>query len=227
MKKLENDPRLQEVMYSVLQCEIQKEDAYIARIKQDTTPVPDTLLIRLKNLLDDYYQKDKKRKKIRHVFLIAAIIAVLALGACVAIEPLREFVFGAIITKYEEYFDFQWNTESTADKNASEYPYIPSKFGYVPDGYEIVEEVYLPKRTYIRFEKTYNDYIVYEVIPVRIEVMHDINYALSSEKINEIDVVILEEGNNYQLLWFDEYYSYRLNGFVSKNELVGMLESLK
>jgi len=227
MTRLENDPRLVRAMEEILQGELQKEALYIEQVKREPISVPETLYARLMELLQEYNRKYRARRKRNHILLIAAVLAALLLGACVAIEPLREAVFGAIITKYEDYFDFEWK-ETSAGNDLSDLPEIPCTFGYVPEGYELVEEKCVSGAVYKRYERTRNDSIVYEVYLVGLVTMYDIDYTVTSEIVEETTILIFDEKENEykQFIWADDHYFYNLSGFVKKEELIKMIESL-
>jgi len=228
MTRLENDPRLVRAMEEILQGELQKEALYIEQVKREPISVPETLYARLMELLQEYNRKYRARRKRNHILLVAAVIAALLLGACVAIEPLREAVFGAIITKYEDYFDFEWE-ETSAESDISELPEIPHTFGYVPEGYELVEEDCFPGSVYISYERMSDGDIIYEVNPIWMMPSYDIDYSVTTETVSGNKILIMngKEEEYKQIIWTDNFYFYRLKGNVGVEVLIKMYENLK
>ena len=108
------------------------------------------------NSFDDIEEKNKRRSK-RKTFLIAAIIALLALSfsACAVIEPVREYIV--------EIFDRF--TLFTSNSNESEFIEERYKLSYVPAGYvekEIFDEDVIYK---VLFEKGESFISFTQVVP--------------------------------------------------------------
>lgn len=223
-----DDTRLKQSMKIILQPVLAEEEAYIRTMRAVSLTMPASLGERLQSLLDSHTQKPHP-KPYRMVWKRAAIIAaallMLALAACMAIEPLREKVFGFFVTWYDAYFELRVDSPDT---EAAPITQPLGTFHYIPEGYEIVEDRQIAHKRRVIFRNQAENEIQFDVDSKEIHVNYDVGYTMREDTIHNIPVLILTgEDDVYTcIIWFDESFRYELVGSIPLNELKMIIENL-
>ena len=167
--------------------------------------------------------------------VIALIVLSISFLGLLTVEAVREEIYKIITTAYEKFirigFGDMGNQVFTVDfpPERIEESYLPS---YVPDGYwedDISQSDTHTKAIYINNE---NDNIIYyqklissfTSIDGENYIEDDININGMNGKIYEYDKP--DEIKYYIIIWTDSKYSYQVIGYVSKEDMVKIAESV-
>ncbi len=101
--------------------------------------------------------------------------------------------------------------------------------GYIPDGFEIVQEEYHNNHCAIAFENDQGSYFAIFKIENGDEVGIDNEYTQKSVvHISNAEVIIYEKDNgDIRAVWCNESYTYRIDGNISYEEVVKIAENVK
>lgn len=223
-----DDKRLKQSMKIILQPMLAEEETYIRTMRTVPSPVPASLGERLQSLLDSHTQKPHPkpyRRVWKRAAIIAAALLMLALAACMAIEPLREKVFGFFVTWYDAYFELRVDSPDTEAVPTAQ---PLGTFHYIPEGYEIVEDRQIAHKRRVIFRNQAENEIQFDVDSKEIHVNYDVGYTMREDTIHNIPVLILTgEDDVYTcIIWFDESFRYELVGSIPLNELKMIIENL-
>ncbi len=225
-----DDKRLKQSMKIILQPMLAEEETYIRTMRTVPSPVPASLGERLQSLLDSHTQKPHPkpyRRVWKRAAIIAAVLLMLALAACMAIEPLREKVFGFFVTWYDAYFELRVDSPDTEAVPTAQ---PLGTFHYIPEGYEIVEDRQAGDIRQVVFQNADGNIICFNVDLLTTSTSYDIKYEIENEYINGWSVAVLpgdvSSGRHTFAVWSDENYKYELSGVIQAEELMKMVAHL-
>lgn len=230
MSTMINDIRLRESMKIILRPVAEKEDEYIRRMNADTRPAPATLHAKLQMLLAKHILKERRKHRmtwLKRSAIIAAVILMLAMAACMAIEPLREKIFSYFVTWYEDYFELKVDTSATTAMD-DDTPVPLGTFNYIPEGYEIVEDIKIGYIRKVVMMDHMGGIIRFNVDKQKLPVHFDELYQVQESTINNTPVLVVTGADNKDIyiVWSDELVRYDLSGNISFDELKKMIEHL-
>lgn len=227
----EENTLLNASMRIILQPLVEEIDAVIEASTDADQELPDELKKRISKVL--FGHKLNNFRKYAHaigkrVAVFLMILTTLLTVACASIKPLRENIFNAVITWYDEYFTFAFNKESESPENTTEITY--EEFSYLPEGYAITSDMSAGKyrevliengETLISYwrkphtEKSHmidSDFIVVEEIEIQ---GHTVIYLNNPEKNANI------------LTWVENGYEFMISAVIDKSELIKILEGIE
>lgn len=164
---------------------------------------------------DNYYHRFTT--KTVKVMLVAAVLFALLLTAFV-IPSSREFM----IEKFDKYSVFQITKDNKNSPNGK------ITVGYIPDGFELVNEVSVD----YHIEKAYRSNNGKYFNISKCSSLTTINYNTESSYIEEIIIdnitYVYNEGENSSniLLWTKNDFIYRIDGTLSKDELLKIAKTV-
>lgn len=169
---------------------------------------------------------NKMRDNKYHVFttktvrliLIAAVLATILLTAF-AIPSSREFII--------EKFDVFGTYKLTDSNNNS----VSGKIivGYIPEGFELTEEVSKSKFTHSTFRNSNNVTIVIGKYSSTSEVDFNIE-TVETENIvidNTTYIYSLSQNNTTNIIWTKNDYIYSITGNISKTEIIEIAKTIE
>lgn len=221
------DSLLEASMRIIVQPLVDECDLFISECENDDIDIPEKLKKQIHTAL-----LREKLNHIRTVVLIASkriavtvmILATLFTVACASIEPLRENIFNAIVTWYEEYFTFAFGEGSEEVTNVKD-----MTFTYLPEGYAITSDVSAGGYREVLIENGEN-LITYLRRPYSDEEdMFDNHLTVVDEiEINNRKVIYLTnpEGNTNVFTWSENGYWYMLDSDIEKAEMIKIIENL-
>ena len=163
----------------------------------------------------------------------AVVVLVLVIGGVLLVgsEELRASDFGVKIqTWMANFFLVENDTNRDKDEN-TEVLFEESQIGYLPEGFEKVEEVVRLSKVSYKYQNDADEYIV-------LEVFKDKTLAgLDSEEIaQEVDLntagfeyryIYKEESNEHIITWIDkENISYSLISSFDKDEIIKIMNNI-
>jgi hypothetical protein len=168
-----------------------------------------------------------RNMQIKRRVVAALIAAALLLTGCTAYayrEEIRKF----IETVFDEHIEVKYNEgeESKSTDTISEYYTL----GYVPEGYELVNEAEKPSKTKYEWTNSEGEYITFEQCHV------DSALFVLDNKIEDWEAIRIGDhemshccSNVYYYLWNDGISAYRLTTSVQweEQELLCMIENLR
>ena len=224
------DSLLEASMRIIVQSLIDECDKFISECENEEIEVPEKLKHEIHNAL-----VREKLSRIRKIVVMASkriavaimILSTLLTVACASIKPLRENVFNAIITWYEDYFTFAFNESEGSDEISS---VTDISFEYLPDGYTITSDVAAGKYREVLIEDGEN-LITFLRRPFADEKHNIDNHLTEVEKIeiNHRTIVHLtdDEGTANIFSWLENGYWYMLSSSIDTVEMIKILENLK
>lgn len=222
------DSLLEASMRIIVQPLIEECDKFVSECENDDIEVPEKLKQEIHNAL-----VREKLSKIRKIVVMASkriavaimILSTLLTVACASIKPLRENVFNAIITWYEDYFTFAF-AESPEEVTSM----TDLTFTYLPDGYAITSDVSAGGYREVLIENG-EKLITYLRRPYSEEDDYFDEHLIKMEEIdiNDRTVVYLTDakGSTNAFTWIENGYWYMLDADIDKAELIKIIEYLK
>ena len=215
-------------MRIIVQPLIDECDKYVSECENDDIKIPNKLKHRIHNvLLKERYSRIGKTvlSVSKRVVVAIMILSTLLMVACASIKPLRENIYNAIITWYDEYFSFAFSDKSEEINGLSE-----ETFNYLPNGYVITSDISVGEYREVLIEngekmitflrRPYSkedDYFDEHLIKVDEVVM---------ENRTVVNLSDAEETTNIYT-WVENGYWYMLNSDIDKSELIKIIEYLK
>lgn len=222
------DSLLEASMRIIVQPLIDECDKFISECENDEIEVPEKMKQEIHSVL-----VKEKISKIRKIIIMASkriavaimILSTLLTVACASIKPLRENVFNAVITWYEDYFTFAFDERPEEVTSVNDLT-----FTYLPDGYAITSDVsaggyrevliengekmitYL-RRPYLEEDDYFDEHLI----------------KMDEFEINDRIVIYLTDvkGSTNALTWIENGYWYMINSDIDKSELIKIIEYLK
>ena len=168
-----------------------------------------------------------RKIKIKRRIVAALVAAVLLLTGCTTYayrEEIREF----IETVFDDYIRVTYHDgEDPAAMATIEEYYI---LGYVPEGYELVDELERPTQTKYKWANAEGDYIILHQCNVdsMMFIMDTETEKMELIKIGEHSIYYRYTNINYYV-WNDGKYAYQLtvSDQLLEQELISIIEGLK
>lgn len=152
------------------------------------------------------------------VMLVAAIISALLLTAFV-IPSSREFIL--------DRFDIASRYKITENNKNSVTGEI--SVGYIPDGFELVEQGEYVKTIYNKYESKDERFFTIFKFPSSMEVDFNTEGSISEEIIVDRTKYIYCKGNLgiNNLIWTKYDYVYRISGPISRDEMINISKTIE
>lgn len=222
------DSLLEASMRIIVQPLIDECDRFIGECENEDIEVPEKLKQEIHKVL-----VREKFSKVRNIIVMASkriavalmILSTLLTVACASIKPLRENVFNAIITWYEDYFTFAFEENSEEVTSVTDLT-----FTYLPDGYTITSDVSVGGYREVLIENG-EEIITYLRRPYSEEDDYLDEHLTKMEEIEINDRTVLYltdmKGSTNAFTWIENGYWYMLDADIDKSELIKIIEYLK
>ncbi len=157
--------------------------------------------------------------------LIAALIAatILLLAGC-ATYIYREKIFDFIVEFYDKYILICDTVNSQTDVITETY-----SLGYVPEGFELIEEAFDPKLVCYRWKNNSQQILIFRQSKKFDGFFDEYNDKMADLLINDIPIYHSQFSAWHKYVWFDGTYFLRIevNYPIAQEELQKMMENVK
>ncbi len=215
-------------MRVILQPVVEEEEKFIEECSENLLPVPHSLQERIRQIV--FRHRMQKFAKVcgqigRRIAVCILVLFTLMMVACVGIEPLRESIYEAIITWYDEYFRLGFVAEEKVHEVQSglhiNYATLVNDFTILSDdttgAYRDVvvdyhgEDIYVERMPYVDKGNLY-----------------DINLIITEIYIKEQKVIHVARRDNSENLftWLADDYEYVVYSAMGKEALLAFVEMI-
>ena len=227
----EENTLLNASMRIILQPLVEEIDAVIETSTDAERELPDELKKRISKVLFGHKLKSFRKYALvigKRAAVFLMILATLLTAACASIKPLRENIFNAIITWYDEYFAFAFNNEEESPENTAEI--TDETFSYLPEGYTITSDMSAGKYREVLIENGETRISYWRKPHTGKSHRMDSNFIVAEEiEIQGHTVIYLNnpEKNANILTWVENGYEFLLSAAIDKSELIKILEGIE
>ncbi len=165
------------------------------------------------------------RPRIRRALLVAALIALMVIGAVTAYALTHPEIIYNIKKSFTEWtFHFQ-----QADPDSMTEEFVPIK-PETPEGFEKIDEEYIPEQMYsLQYENEKGEIISYDQNEAR-----SLGLTISAEGdiYRDIEIkgcrgLVYHQGNDWSIIWDNGYYLFTVGGNCDYDILLKMAESIE
>ena len=226
----EENTLLNASMRIILQPLVEEIDAVIETSTDAERELPDELKKRISKVLFVHKLKSFRKYALvigKRAVVFLMILMTLLTVACASIKPLRENIFNAIITWYDEYFTFAFNNEEDPENTAE---ITDEKFSYLPEGYTITSDMSAGKYREVLIENGETLISYWRKPHTEKSHMIDSDFIVVGEiEIQGHTVIYLNnpETNANILTWVENGYEFMISAVIDKSELKKILEGIE
>ena len=223
------DKKLRDSLLRVMNAE---ENAIREEMKQEEPYVfSESFEQKMKELMQVQKSKSKRRYVIRYA--VAAVAVVLLIGGILFIgsDELRASDFGVKIQMWMENFFVVENDTSRGKDETEDVLFDESRIGYLPEGFEKVEEVSIYSEVYIKYQDAEENYIVFEVL--RDKTLSGIDNDDIAQEVGlntvgmEYRYIYKSDSGEHILTWIDkDNISYSLISSLEKDEIIEVMNNI-
>ena len=208
--------------------------AEAARLEHEQLAAKGEELMEKEELSAPDYEAFKKkakiytRKPLKKKILYAAIAALVAISLAMSVSAIREPIINFFVEIYDSFISIFVDAPAPASVAIEE----KYELGYLPEGFELVEE----KEWNTTNEKTYSDgnkRIKFVQIPYSNELFRELLIDNNDSNIEYIElkggrIIHAQKNDMISLLWSDDKYILKvtLNFIVDKDECIKIIESI-
>lgn len=223
MDELSNKSLFQQAIFDGIS---QKYDEELST-NEETTDCSQKHYLKMSRILNFRIVNESNKKFNKRTLIAILIAAALLLTSC-SVYIFREQIFDFIEEIYDKYIKVSYNEEQKDDGETIEEVYAAN---YVPEGYELKEEVSNPLMVYYMWENAASETIVFEQFNLSSSA-----FLLDGEQgstmifeHNQLKIYCRQIDNSYYYIWSDGYYAITVNSSVEldKNELIKMIDNIE
>lgn len=208
--------------------------AEAARLEHEQLAAKGEELMKKEVLSAPDYESFKKKVKVRRrvslkkKILYALIAALIAVSLAMSVSAIREPIINFFVEIYDSFISIFVDAPAPASIAIEE----KYELGYLPEGFELVEE----KEWNTTNEKTYSDgnkRIKFVQIPYSNELFRELLIDNNDSNIEYIElkggrIIHAQKNDMISLLWCDDKYILKvtLNFIVDKDECIKIIESI-
>ena len=168
------------------------------------------------------------RKSLKKKILYAVIAALVAISLAMSVSAIREPIINFFVEIYDSFISIFVDAPAPASIAIEE----KYELGYLPEGFELVEEKEWPN-SYDRIYCNENKRIKFVQVPYSNELLREFLIDNNDANIEYIElkgdqVIYAQKNNMVSLLWSDDKYILKvtLNFIVDKEECKKIIESI-
>ncbi len=197
-----NDTVKSRLVYALLEAEGAELESF------GCTAAPSNAFSQRIRRLAEHPEKYTKKHRIKKIVIILIAAAVLLTG-CTAIKPVRTTIANFIITVFEKYSSVDKSTDANAKDRITEF-YSP---GFIPEGYEFVEEEIdklneeLIITRDLKYIKGSKELCFTQLIAKATMTLDTENAEIKTFKVNGIKCMSSKNDDGYHIIW--DQYGYR------------------
>lgn len=190
---------------------------------------------KMEALLQSEMPKAKKKSRVIPRFAAAAAAVVIVAGGIGVASGTQLYASETkipILQWMEDFFVTEHDTESSKGEKSKEVLFSQEQVGYLPEGFELVEEVVRTSKVSYTYENVEKDHIILEVWSNKTSSGIDSNEIAQDIFINqaglEYRLVYKEDAGEYILSWLDYLdQAYILTGsFADEDELINVMNGI-
>lgn len=189
---------------------------------------------KMEALLQSEMPKAKKKSRVIPRFAAAAAAVVIVAGGIGVASGTQLYASETkipILQWMEDFFVTEHDTESSKGEKSKEVLFSQEQVGYLPEGFELVEEVVRTSRVSYKYENDSEKYIILEVYLDKDSLGIDNSEVAQDVSINQAGLEYRygykEERQEHIFTWIDmngqEYY---LSGSVSETEMIQVMNGI-
>lgn len=193
---------------------------------QETAVCSEAHTRRMQEIINQSAQRERRRD--RQKWIVALLVAAALLLTACSVYAYHDEIRSFIEKVYEDYIKVTYNSGEempNAGKLADKY-----SLSYVPEGYVLTKELYLPSVNKYEWSNAEGQYITFEHCEIdKANFMLDVEIGettiISCDKYD----VYCRSSDNYTYIWNNGAYSFKITSSVSLAEetLVHMIESIQ
>ena len=172
--------------------------------------------------------KVRRRVSLKKKILYALIAALIAVSLAMSVSAIREPIINFFVEIYDSFISVFVDAPAPASIAIEE----KYELGYLPEGFELVEEKEWPSS----YEAIYSDE-KRRIRVIQLEYSQELFSEFSSDntganveqiEINGMQILYIHKNNMVSLIWHDDKYMIKLtlNFVVTKEECVKIIESI-
>ena len=168
-------------------------------------------------------EEAKKRKSTRRRVLVCALAGLLA--SCSAVLPAYEYMANAVLRHTEKYVQIRFYPEEDGEE-------VPCTLHYVPEGYTLTYSYDSAVRHDLEYEDEDGLYLSFTRDLIRANLtpsnLDNEHHTFKTIKIGEHEVIYgsARDGHSNIALWQYKGYTYKILSFLTKKEIIKMIESV-
>lgn len=223
------DKKLRDSLLRVMNAE---ENAIREEMKQEEPYVfSESFEQKMKEMMQVQKRKSKRRYIIRYAAAAAAVVLVIGGALFVGSDELRASDFGVKIqTWMENFFVVENDTDRDKDEN-EDVLFEESQIGYLPEGFEKVEEVIRLSKVSYKYQNDTGEYIVLEVFKDKTLAGLDNEEIAQEVGLNvagmEYRYLYKSDSGEHILTWIDkDNISYSLISSFDKDEIIKIMNNI-
>lgn len=168
-------------------------------------------------------EEAKKRKSTRRRVLVCAMAGLLA--SCTAVRPAYEYMANAVLRHTEKYVQIRFYPDEEGEE-------VPCTLHYVPEGYTLTYSYDSAVRHDLEYEDEDGLYLSFTRDLIRANLtpsnLDNEHHTFKTIKIGEHEVIYgsARDGHSNIALWQYKGYTYKILSFLTKKEIIKMIESV-
>ena len=189
--------------------------------------LPEHYESRMRRILRRYRYRKYAKLSLRYGKKIASVILLImgvSFSLLLSFDEVRAACEAVIIEIYDRYIRYSYTSDLSLENT-------PISFGYVPEGYSMVEASFNGIDSFITYQNAHDDSIMLEFDVQKFTVLIDNeHYTISNVFIGHYEGTFFESQDSRfvnVLLWDAENYYFQLRSTLNKEEMIKIAENLK
>ena len=189
--------------------------------------LPEHYESRMRRILRRYRYRKYAKLSLRYGKKIASVILLImgvSFSLFLSFDEVRAACEAVIIEIYDRYIRYSYTSDLSLENT-------PISFGYVPEGYSMVEASFNGIDSFITYQNAHDDSIMLEFDVQKFTVLIDNeHYTISNVFIGHYEGTFFESQDSRfvnVLLWDAENYYFQLRSTLNKEEMIKIAENLK
>ena len=168
-------------------------------------------------------EEAKKRKSTRRRVLVCALAGLLA--SCTAVRPAYEYMANAVLRHTEKYVQIRFYPDEEGEE-------VPCTLHYVPEGYTLTYSYDSAVRYDLEYEDEDGLYLSFTRDLIRANLtpsnLDNEHHTFKTIQVGEHEVIYgsARDGHSNIALWQYKGYTYKILSFLTKKEIIKMIESV-
>ena len=189
--------------------------------------LPEHYELRMRRILKYCRYRNHIKLSLRYGKKIASVIFLImgvSFSLFLSFDEVRAACEAVIIEIYDRYIRYSYTSDLSLENT-------PISFGYVPEGYSMVEASFNGIDSFITYQNAHDDSIMLEFDVQKFTVLIDNeHYTISNVFIGHYEGTFFESQDSRfvnVLLWDAENYYFQLRSTLNKEEMIKIAENLK
>lgn len=168
-------------------------------------------------------EEARKRKSTRRRVLVCALAGLLV--SCTAVRPAYEYMANAVLRHTEKYVQIRFYPDEEGEE-------VPCTLHYVPEGYTLTYSYDSAVRYDLEYEDENGLYLSFTRDLIRANLtpsnLDNEHHSFKTIQVGEHEVIYgsARDGHSNIALWQYKGYTYKILSFLTKKEIIKMIESV-